>query len=228
MFSSPYSVGNLSPEGFPYINCQVPDVVRSRTVYPVECNNKEALTNVRCNNSSGCKAGFYMPVQSVVVGGYPYDVMGTNAYRHCKTEEIAGKRKSLVEANLTVLFHGEGNQDCGCSGHYKDVKVSKIEECVECIYSTISDEGGFIFESGRSCTTVDTSSTTFCGCTYNKEYDTGGKDPKTGKIEKVWVSSFSNPTFKFPNWKPVIINNEGKLVSDECSGKQLMDCTAIR
>jgi hypothetical protein len=223
-----YSVGNLSPEQFPYINCQVPDVIRSRTVYPVECNNAAAVNNVRCNNSSGCKGGFYMPVQSVVVGGFPYDALGTNAYRHCKTEDIAGKRKSLVEANLTVLFYGEGNQDCGCSGHYKDVKVSKIEECVECVYSTISDEGGFIFESGRSCTTVDTSSTTFCGCTYNKEYDTGGKDQATGKIEKVWVSSFSNPTFRFPNWKPVIINNEGKLVSDECSGKQLMDCTAIR
>jgi hypothetical protein len=223
-----YTAADAAPANYPYINCQAPPFIGSRSVYGVACNNAEAVSNVRCNNSSGCKGGFYMPVQSVIVGGFPYDALGTNAYRHCKTEDIGGKRRSLVEANLTVLFHGEGNQDCGCSGHYKEIKVAKIEECVECIFSTLSDEGGFDIERTRSCTTVDSSPVTFCGCTYNKEYDTGGRDPITGKISKVWVSSFSNPTFRFPDWKPVIINNEGKLVSDECSGKQLMDCTAIR
>lgn len=188
------------------------------------CNSADAIGIPECNKTSGCHGGFVL-MADLPVGGP--DDSGKNSYRGCKTKVGATPQETITlsEAYLEVTFFGAGNMDCGCSGHYNDIKVVGYQECVRCVYEKRNSVGrlvGFPNNETKSCTKTSIAPTTFCECVYNREYDTG-----TLSNTQIWMTNFYMPSYQFQDWKKISL--EGNMLkSIDCAGEQYMSCNDPR
>ena len=207
----------------PSFNCK-----SSNGTFPYVENGFE----VYCDNATGCKGGYIVPVGlPFVIAGGGGDTELKNSFRTCKS--VAGR--SLAQAYLAVTFFGAGNMDCGCSGEYKDVKVVGMKECSICFYMNQVNE--FYWASDPvpeiSCTNISMAPATFCECVFNKQYsDVTPADSNGITQSDVWVTNvmdyLRNPTTVFPDWKKIIIDSNGNPVSIDCAGEQMMSCNSVR
>lgn len=177
-------------------------------------------------NRTGCQAGFVIKA-SLVPYGEKGDLGGVSKYRDCKTitDGTPENTISLAEAYLSIIFKAEGNTDCGCSGHYKDIKIVGYDECVRCVYEKWNGRKmvGFANNETYKCSFTSINPTTWCHGLFVSKYDT--EDQNNGEL---WVHpGLREPSTKFQNFKKLVIEN-GELISKDCAGEQLLTCNDVR
>jgi hypothetical protein len=226
------SIENISiqdPKGV-IINKQRPSFRENTSVLNKFCcsdtNLPELTKTSLCNGEVGpdnCDFGF------LVSEGWPPGAMNAN-WKGCKgpyyDEEYTGDgnptlnpdgtiRRYLIGGFRSIIFHGGGNTNCGCTGRGGEVSVAGYNDCVGCRYWSPGEP----FIDTIECTDKPSEPTSFCECAFTMEVDLG--------YGIIYLTTYDNPTYKLSNWKRVEITEGGGVRSAGCGGEILYSCSDV-